>query len=232
MLHLIIINSTCLAVSQQAKLKYGCCDLSQISHLFRVRDRTAFFFFKSFIILTTQSAGTPVKCFHQCPRPTMKRCFLSPSLKTWRCLGVIRQSTGKRQEWNAGLSKVVCGSSTWRLSQTGWVRGRGNAVDAGWLCPVSCYKGNTRKKTELGIGSWFKTALLCLSLKQTALGWRESFGVILHGLVSEPALGAFSVLWKKRLSTDEAKLINSIILNIKTTGYPRGVECTWIWSYF
>lgn len=29
------------------------------------------------------------------------------------------------------------------------------------------------------------------------VGWRESFDEILPGLVSEPALGAFSGLWKK-----------------------------------
>lgn len=51
------------------------------------------------------------------------------------------------------------------------------------------------------------------------LGWKGSFDVILHGLVSEPALGASSVLWEKCLSTDEAKPID-IILNLKTTGYP------------
>lgn len=70
------------------------------------------------------------------------------------------------------------------------------------------------------IGNRFKTALLYLSLKWTTLGWRESFDAILYGLISEAALGVFSLVRKKGLSPDEAKLINIIILNLKTTGYP------------
>jgi len=59
-----------------------------------------------------------------------------------------------------------------------------------------------------------------LSLKWTVLGWTGSFDVITHGLVPKPALGACSVLWNKCLSTDEAELINIVVLNLKTTGCP------------